>query len=296
LRPGQYAYFVRHNIASRILGQRRPLLAGFKLTDRCNLRCRACPFWQRAGPDMAFAQVQEALHRLHVAGVRLCILEGGEPFLWRDGPHGLEDVIESARKLFFCTGVVTNGFMPIETRADVVWVSVDGLRESHDYNRGPTFDRVIEHIQASHHPRLLANVTINRRNWAEIPRLVEFLADKVRGITIQFYYPYPGTEDLYLPFPERKQVLDRLIELKRAGYPLADSVGALRALRDNHWRCFSWLISSVEPDVQITLGCYLQNRAAVHCEQCGFAAHTEISMAYNGSPRAIQAGRAIFGF
>ncbi len=291
-----YGYFLRHNAASRVLHRRRPLLAGVKLTHRCNLRCRACPFWRRSGPEMALSGVQEALHRLHRAGVRLCILEGGEPFLWRDGPHGLEDVVELARRLFFCTGVVTNGLLPIETSADAVWVSIDGLRESHDYNRGPTFDRVIEHIQASRHPRLMANVTINRRNWTEITALVEFLAGKVKGITIQFYYPYAGTEDLFLPFAERRQVLNRLIELKRAGYPIADSVGALRALRDNRWRCFSWLISSVEPDGQIALGCYLKNRAAVHCERCGFAAHTEISMAYNGSLGAIRAGQAIFGF
>jgi MoaA/NifB/PqqE/SkfB family radical SAM enzyme len=293
---GRYAYFVRHNLESRLLGRRRPLLAGFKLTDRCNLSCRACPFWQRAGEDMPLRGVLETLHRLHAAGVRLCILEGGEPFLWHDGPHGLEDVIAASRELFFCTGVVTNGLQPIQTQADVVWVSLDGLRESHDYNRGRTFDRVIEHVQASRHPRLLANVTINRRNWQEIPALVEFLADKVRAVTIQFYYPYPGTEDLFLPFPERRQVLDRLIQLKRAGLPIADSIAALRALRDNSWRCFSWLISSAEPDGRITFGCYLKNRAAVHCEQCGFAAHTEISMAYNGSLGAIRAGRAIFGF
>jgi Fe-coproporphyrin III synthase len=296
VRLAHYAYFARHNLASRVLGQRRPLLAGFKLTDRCNLRCRACPFWRRSSPEMTLSAVENTFHRLHAVGVRLCVLEGGEPLLWRDGPHGLEDVVESARKHFFCTGVVTNGLTPIETQADIVWVSIDGLRESHNYNRGPTFDRVIEHIQASRHPRLLANITINRRNWAEIPALVEFLANKVRGITIQFYYPYPGTEDMFLQFPERRQVLDRLIELKRAGYPLADSMGALRALRDNRWRCFSWLISSVEPDGQITFGCYLKNRAVVNCAQCGFAAHVEISMAFNGSLGAIEAGRAIFGF
>ena len=295
-RIGHYAYFVRHNLESRLLGRRRPLLAGFKLTDRCNLRCRACPFWRRGSPEMSLSGVLTALNRLHAAGVRLCILEGGEPFLWRDGPHGLEDVVAAAQKLFFCTGVVTNGLLPIETRADVVWVSIDGLRESHNYNRGATFDRVMENVQAARHPRLLANVTINRRNWQDIPALVELLADNVRGITVQFYYPYPDTEDQSLPFPERRQVLDQLIDLKRAGYPIANSTGALRALRDNRWRCLSWLISNAEPDGQITLGCYLKNRATAHCEQCGFAAHAEISMGFNGSLGAILAGRAIFGF
>ena len=279
----------------RLLGRRRPLLAGFKLTNRCPLRCRACPFWRRSGPELSLPQVQGVLSRLSRAGVRLLILEGGEPFLWRDGPHGLDDVVDAARKLFFFTGVVSNGLLPIQTRADLVWVSIDGLRESHNYNRGPTFDKVISNIQASSHPKLFANVTINRRNWREMPELIRFLAGKVKGITIQFYYPYEGTEDLWLPFPERGEVLDQLIALKREGYPVSDSVPALTALRDNAWRCVPWLISSVEPDGEITFGCYLKNRTAIHCEQCGFAAHTEISMAYYWNVPAILAGMKIFG-
>jgi len=291
-----YLYFLRHNLESRLLGRKRPLLTGFKLTDRCNLRCRVCPFWQRETDEMSFVQVKDVLLRLYQLGVRLMILEGGEPFLWRDGAYGLEDTVAESRRLFFCTGIVTNGLTPIETQADIVWVSVDGLRETHNHNRGPTFDKVIANIQRSTHPRLFANVTINAMNQKEIPELVRFLADKVKGITIQFYYPYPGTEDLSVAAAERFAVLDELIALKRAGYPVSDSIPALRALQDNSWRCFPWLISSVEPDGQITLGCYLLNRAAVNCKWCGFAAHTEISMAYNWNLAAIHAGAKIFGF
>ena len=291
-----YFYFLRHNLEAHLLRRRRPLLTGFKLTDRCNLRCRACPFWKRDSQEMTLSQVKDVLVHLHQAGVRLLILEGGEPFLWHDGNHGLEDVVTAGKKLFFCTGIVTNGLMPIDTQAHVVWVSVDGMRDSHNYNRGPTFDKVIANIEASSHPKLFASVTINARNWRDIPELVRFLSDKVKGITIQFYYPYEGTEDLYLPFAERRQVLDQLIELKREGYPIADSNPALKALRANTWRCFPWLISSVEPNGQITFGCYLKNRAVANCERCGFAAHTEISMAYGWNLSAIYAGAKIFGF
>jgi MoaA/NifB/PqqE/SkfB family radical SAM enzyme len=245
---------------------------------------------------MTLSQVKAVLLHLHETGVRLLILEGGEPFLWHDGEHGLEDIVAASKKLFFCTGIVTNGLMPIDTQADTVWVSVDGMRESHNYNRGPTFDKVIANIEASSHPKLFASVTISSHNYRDIPELVRFLSDRVRGITVQFYYPYEGTDDLYLPFPERRQVLDQLIDLKRQGYPVSDSVPALNALRDNTWRCFPWLISSVEPDGKVTLGCYLKNRAAANCAKCGFAAHTEISMAYDWNLAAIISGAKIFGF
>ena len=278
-----------------MLGRRKPLLTGFKVTDRCNLRCRACPFWKRSLPDMPWSRVVAVLDQLYRAGVRLLILEGGEPFLWRDGPHTLEDIVAAGKERFFFTGIVTNGLLPIETAADLVWVSIDGLRESHNDNRGPTFDRVIENLEASHHPRLFANVTINSRNWREIPELVRFLAARVKGITVQFYYPYEGTQDLCLSFPQRREVLERLIALKREGYPLSDSIPVLKALRDNNWRCHPWLISSVEPDGRITFGCYLQNRADINCRQCAFAAHAEISMAYDYNPYTIATGLQVFG-
>src|SRR5512139_4009094 len=105
-----FPHLVDHWIRYRLTGEQRPLLAGVKLTHRCNLRCRTCPFWQRPRPDMTFGAVQAALGKLHSAGCRLAILEGGEPFLWRDGKLGVEDVVLAARTLGFArVGVTTNG-------------------------------------------------------------------------------------------------------------------------------------------------------------------------------------------
>jgi len=293
---GQYLYFLRHNLESRLLGRRRPLLAGIKLTHRCNLRCRACPFWKLDGRDMSFAQARRALDELYDAGVRLVIFEGGEPFLWRDGDHRLADLVSEAKQRFFCVGVTTNGTLPIEVPADIVWVSVDGLAETHNRNRGPTFERVMTNIANSSHPKIFANVTINRLNWQEMPELIRFLARRVKGITIQFYYPYEGTENLSLSREERRLVLEELIALKQAGYPLADSIAALKALQDNSWHCHPWLIANVEPDGTVNYGCYLRSRAEIRCDQCGFAAHTELSLAYDWNLAAIATGRRVFGF
>lgn len=292
----QYAAFFAHLACARLGGPKRPLLNGFKLTYRCNLKCPGCPFWRHPRPDIPFDRAVEVMDRLHDDGVRLIILEGGEPFLWRDGERRLGALVQEAKKRFFSVGVVTNGTLPIETGADIVWVSVDGLRETHNALRGDSFDRAVEHIRTSCHPKILANVTIHARNWQEIPELVRFLADLVKGVTIQFYYPYDGTEDLLISPEGREEVLEQLIALKREGYPVLDSYAALKALKRNTWTCHPWLISSTEPDGTITHGCYLRNRAAIQCQHCGFAAHTEISLAYDGNVGAILAGKKIFGF
>jgi len=292
----QYLYFAAHMARARLFGVKRPLLNGFKLTYRCNLKCAACPFWRHPRPDVPYDVAIAAMDRLRADGVRLLILEGGEPFLWRDGPRRLEDLVAQAKRRFFTVGVVTNGTLPIDTSADIVWVSMDGLRDTHNALRGDSFDRAVAHIRASRHPKILANITIGSRNWQEIPDLVRFLSGITKGITIQFYYPFEGTDDLMLSTEQRDWVLDQLMALKREGLPLLNSYATLRRLKRNTWRCQPWLISTTEPDGTITQGCYLRNRAAIHCSYCGFAAHAEISLAYDGNIQAIWAGKQIFGF
>lgn len=291
-----YLEFLRRKLEYHLLGKKRPLLAGFKITHQCNLKCRACPFWRKDRHQMSYDLAIETLHRLYQEGVRLLIIEGGEPFLWKDNNHTLEDVVREAKKLFFCTAIVTNGTLPIETQADVVWVSIDGLEESHNSNRGKSFDRVISNIKSSSHSKILANITFSRLNWREADGLVKFLDGLVEGITFQFYYPYTGTEDLSLNREQRKWVLQRLLALKRQGYPILASRRTLEALVDNNWRCHDWLIASADPDGTIHIGCYLKGRDKIMCEWCGFAAHTEMSLAFDLVPESIRVGSKVFGF
>jgi MoaA/NifB/PqqE/SkfB family radical SAM enzyme len=291
-----YFYFLKHNLLTRFGGKSIPLLAGYKITHRCNLKCRSCPFWKIQSPVPTLPEVIKNIKKLRDDGIRLIIFEGGEPFLWRDGRYRLEDVILEARKHFFCTGITTNGTLPIETSADTVWVSLDGLAETHNANRGATFDLIMQNIAQSQHPNLLINITINRLNVKEIPELVRFLSGRTKGITIQFYYPFPNTEDLWVPEASRIEILDQLIELKRRNFPLLNSFSTLEGLKRNQWRCHPWLIGSVEPTGEISYGCYLQNRAEIACAQCGFAAHTELSKAYDWHIPSILAGKKIFKF
>jgi MoaA/NifB/PqqE/SkfB family radical SAM enzyme len=299
-KPNPYTYLFRYYVAS-LFGRKRPLLGGIKLTHACNLSCTQCPFRQRRAPSLSWSQALSALRTLHDWGVRILILEGGEPFLWRDGPYALQDIVAEAKKLFFTVCVTTNGTFPIDVDCDNVWVSIDGFKETHDRLRGKSFERIIANVEATKHPKVYAHVTINAVNWHEIPELIRFLAKglcppgKVKGVTVQFHYPYQEiTDELLLSADKRRQVLDNLIQLKREGLPVANSYATLRALKDNRWTCRPWMIASVDPDGQLTHGCYVKNRGEVACEQCGFSAHTEISLAYGWRIGPILTGHRIF--
>ena len=244
---------------------------------------------------MSFSLAQTTLQHLHTLGARLLIIEGGEPFFWKDDGYALGDIVRAAHKLFYHVGVTTNGTFPLDVDASTIWVSIDGLRETHDRLRGESFDRALAHIRCSPHPRVFAHITINALNWREIPSLVRYLADDVRAITFQFHYPYGNvSQDLVLPFGKRRVVLDELARLKRRGLPIADSNACFKALKTNRWKCQPWMIASADPDGSCTQGCYLQKRGEISCEQCGFSAHVEISLAYSGVISAIVAGARIF--
>ena len=276
----------------------KPLLASYKLTYRCNLRCEQCPFPDFQGSDSSFAQIRGTLDELYRRGDRIVIFEGGEPLLWHDTGStgkGFNDIVRYARRKFTCVGVTTNGTLPLETDADVVWVSVDGFAETHNrLRRAPIFERVIENIRCSKHPRLYAHITVNSENHAEIPELVRFLEGLVKGISVQFYYPYGSEDRLFLSWPERQRLLDRLIAMKKAGSPILNSSAALRALRDNSWQCLPERIDCVNPDGEVWQGCYLRSRTRIDCSKCGFSPYTEMSLAFRGNPHAIWAGYKIF--
>ncbi len=296
-----WLYFFSYFWSCRIKGHRKPILGGFKITHNCNLRCEHCPYWRRKMAEPDFDMVKETVLKLYDMGVRILIIEGGEPFLWRDAKakKGLKDVVQFAKDYFFSVGVTTNGTFPInDLPADVCWVSFDGMRDTYRAIRGDFFDKVIDNIKHSDHKNLYVNITINRINEKELEEMVKYISPMVKGITIQFHYPYGIEKDdkLFIPLEERGTVIDRLISLKRKGFKIVDSYGCLEAMRKNEWLCYDWMLANANPDGSVEKGCYLKNRGQVDCKSCGFAAHVEISKAFDLYLPSILVGKKIFSY
>jgi MoaA/NifB/PqqE/SkfB family radical SAM enzyme len=287
----KYPYLFAHYVLAR----QKPMLASFKVTYACNLHCRQCPFYQMHSAELRYEEACQILDKLYERGNRLIVIEGGEPFLWHDREYDLGDIVLAAKKRFFSVGVTTNGTFPLGVPADVIWVSLDGLQATHNLLRGaPVFDKALHNIRNTSHPRIYAHITINAINAPEIPALIRFLENRVKGMTIQFYYPYNRKDELFLDFDKREKLLDEIIFLKRRGYKILNSTPALQALKRNTWKCDDRLIDNANPDGSISQGCYLKNRADIDCRKCGFSPYTEISLACRGNLQSILAGRKIF--
>ncbi|MDD5475674.1 MAG: radical SAM protein [Syntrophales bacterium] len=284
----------------RKLGRRTiPLLASFKVTHRCNLACRACPFHRREdrSTSMTWETARVVMETLSRLGTRIVIFEGGEPLLWHDGPFRLHDLVREARNRFLRVAVTTNGTLPLDVPAHAIWVSVDGLKETQDNLRSGSFDRIMENLQGSDHDRIFVHCTLNRENLGDIEGLARWARDLpvVKGLTFQFFYPYKQGEDDLSLFPEqRRWAVESLLDLKKRGFPVMNSSNILRAMASGRWRCHDDILINVDPDGSITHGCYAKSRGEINCAACGFTPVAEASGALDLKPGSIYAGWRLF--
>ena len=283
----------------KILGRKLPLLASFKVTYRCNLVCRACPFHFRSGGEthMSWNTAIGALESLRRYGARLIVFEGGEPLLWRDGPYRLHDLVLYARKRFLSVAVTTNGTLPLDVPSDMLWVSLDGLKETHDDLRSDSFELIFSNIKNTKHPRVFIHCTLNRRNWRDVDALARWVREMptLKGMTVQFFYPYnQGEDDLSLSLEERQAVIKKLLYLKKSGLPILNSAGRLRAMADNSWSCYDDILINIDPDGTITKGCYVKSRGEINCDACGFTPVAEACGALDFIPESLYAGWRLF--
>ena len=132
-----------------LLKRRTPLIVGWNITYRCNLRCAYCHLPQSQIKELDEAQIRERIDELAFLGTRMINFSGGEPLLRED----LGRIISYCREQNIHVGVSTNGMLVNErlanlADADEVHLSLDGPREINDSVRGKgNYDKVLEAIE-----------------------------------------------------------------------------------------------------------------------------------------------------
>jgi MoaA/NifB/PqqE/SkfB family radical SAM enzyme len=281
------AYGIGYILGRRIFHRDAPLICGLTLTDRCNLRCLHCRVANRRKPDLTFAEAVGAMDAFYDEGGRTLYLQGGEPFLWRDEPYTLEDIVRYSRKKgFFTTILYTNGTIPLHTSANTVFISIDGLQATHDSLRGPTFDRILLNIRKSTHPSLYVNYTINSLSKNDIEPFCSFIKsiDQIRGVFFYFHTPYYGQDDLYLAERERQEILVQLLKYKKQ-YKILNSRAGLMSAMKNNWRR-PLDICRVYENGTVYECCRFPGDTEL-CRNCGYLSYAEIDQTLKLKPSAI---------
>ena len=257
-------------------GNFRPLVTNFYITKRCNLRCRYC-YPPGDEPEVATAVALELLEKIRPHNPVLN-LTGGEPLLH----PGLPALLRKARELqFFPLILSTNGIM-IERvlnhlhYVDHLIISLDSVAESaNDLLSGvPGATRqIVESIRlcAALAPqndyRLSLHAALAPETIDGVEELVGFCESL--GITLSVspehgsFHPHAGLVDS----SRYTAVIDRLIELKRQGKPIASSNAYLRKIRTfSGHSCYPFLSPRVEPDGRVYFPCQRLKRRYVYLQ------------------------------
>jgi Fe-coproporphyrin III synthase len=287
-----FLFITSYLFKTKILRKEIPFIGGLVINEKCNLSCKQCTVSNREDiPDLLYDEAIIGLEKFYEMGIRAVFIEGGEPFLWRDKNFYLDDVIEAAKRIgFHLVSIYTNGTIPIKSLADNVFVSLDGVKETNNELRGNgrnVYDLVIKNIENSNHPNIIINFTINSKNENEIEDFCEqiFKVKNVRGIFFYFHTPYYGFDNLFLNLEKRRNIINKILRLKKKGYRILNSKSCLKSVYNDSWKrpsktCYVYANNKL----------YRCCRAIGNddsCKNCGYLGYPEIIHILKLKPSAI---------
>ena len=272
------------------LGRRAPLQSVIFILDKCNLRCKHCSVYAISKPRIkTYEQIKEELQYCHSLGSRFVDFEGGELYLWKDESiegrtYDINDIIDLAHEIgFWNVTITTNAQLPfIGSHADQIWVSMDGVGKWHDEIRGEgTFKRLEENIQkakseSSDLKEICVNVVINKLNYPCVEQLLDYVRESphIDQVSFNFHTPFAETEELFLAPEIRNEIIDKIIEYKRRGYPVMNSVSGLKSMKmeNNITVCgdkYCFITNFIFSDGSRAPKCMGYTHGV--CDRCGFS-------------------------
>jgi MoaA/NifB/PqqE/SkfB family radical SAM enzyme len=274
-----------------------------------------CPFWKRPSQDSSLEQEKAILKQVYNSGACGIAFEGGEPLLRKD----LAKILAFSRSLPLHTSLITNGTL-LESKIDeispyingVVYVSLDGLEKTHDAIRGVggCFRKAVRGISAAEEKvAVTINTTIMAENIDEIESLVRLAKELGTRISIAVAHEYCNINASSPATDKISKIAHTLIEMKREGYPIVNSIGYLKVMaKDKNWQCKPWAMVNIDPNGNVVLPCYVHNDYASsvsifetsiknavsdfdwekikNCRKCSLHCYVEPSLVLSGDFRA----------
>lgn len=164
----------------------------WECTSSCNLACLHCGSDCKIIPNTEempaadFINIAKKVATQYNPREVMIVITGGEPLLRKDLP----EVGKQLKKLGFPWGMVSNGYgLKPELFRELrnsglrsVTISLDGLKESHDWMRGKTgsFDRALAGITLlTNEPKMTYDVVtcVNQRNIGELQEIKKLLIE-----------------------------------------------------------------------------------------------------------------------
>ncbi len=286
---GKVFSWLGYGFKTFVLGKELPYLFGMVITDECNLNCFYCESKNSGKYHFSYDHAKKTIIEAYQRGHRSLYFTGGEPMVWEDGGHKLDELVGLAREIgFHDVFIFTNGTKPLTIKECNYIVTIDGPKDVHDYIRNNSYDSIIENVKNAVTEAVFASITFSKTNVQHLNRFVQEVTDThlFRGISFNLLTHWPEIVEKHgVSMEERKQLLDNIWQLKKDGYPIVFSYAAYKALRNNDWK---------RPIPQIELGtrdkifkCCRDVGNPSICDNCGYANCVEVSQILALKPSAV---------
>lgn len=262
--------------AKWFLGDRSPIVAYLKLTKRCNLDCYYCP-WHTNPTNFAGEQDTTVwltqIDRLVERGVKIFVLEGGEPTLRAD----LAELITYVHDRGGHTIVATNGTGTMWRFTPTAFtVSIDGPERLHDAVRGRgTYRHIMTNLSQRKKQRVVSITVITRDNRNALEEMANEIERYVDAMLFTFVYPYQTVAAETLTHAQVRETKQRLLTMKRK-FRILNPASHLRA-ETGAKPCYDWLAVTVNAEGKTEEGCFVQHVEPKDCSRCELGCFQVIS-------------------
>jgi radical SAM protein with 4Fe4S-binding SPASM domain len=176
---------------------RAPTLVDFQITNRCYLGCPHC--YAESIPEAghcSWGDMITVLDEMEKVGVHQVAIGGGEPTLH---PRFSDFIFECGRR-GIVPNVTTNGMhfdeemlLNISKACGAVGMSLEGVDDDYGEWRHNGFKQLLKNIKRlkSHKIPTALQVTLSKKNFAQLPKIVDFLKgrDELYGVVFLAYKP-----------------------------------------------------------------------------------------------------------
>ena len=228
--------------------KKRPFVLSHAINSRCNMSCSFCEYWKEQGEEMSLEDIYRLLDEARSFGIQYYNAWTVEPLLRDDLPL----ILEYAKKLGMTTSLITNGKL-LEKKVgdlkhlDYLSVSVDGTK-SYKQIRGIELDRILPGIKKAREELgkpLLMNCVISGKNLDDIEELVHLAKELECKVSFEPLHEFTGIEKKVWDgigvqdMEKYHNTLDKLIRMKREGYPIINSITYLTMVKnlDMDYKC-----------------------------------------------------------
>lgn len=166
-----------------------PLKAQWKVTNKCNLRCKHCYLGELNNYELKKEELMNIAQKIVESNVMEVTITGGEALLVSSLPEIVKLLIKNDIKVNIFTNAILLetfekkivkllGYAP--TNKLDFFISIDGLESSHDNIRGKgNFKKTINNVKIAVNKgyRITTNTVLSTLNYKDVPKLYEMLCN-----------------------------------------------------------------------------------------------------------------------